>query len=148
MNIKKPVASPRTEPKRLSRRAAIAGIAVLPAALPGAGAAELDPIFEVIERHRKLSDGYSAAVSISAKLDDGPDFDVADKISGERNDALLKHAAAMIRSEPTTMAGIAILLRYAANLDNWQVPADDGWHQVFLGTLADALDGILKQAKR
>lgn len=28
------------------------------------------------------------------------------------------------------------------------MPADDGWHQILLGTLADALDGILKNGRR
>ena len=80
------------------------------------------------------------AVSISAKLEDGPEFDAADEISAGRSDALVEHAAALIRSEPTTMAGTTALIRYVASFGEWQVPTDEDWHQVFLGTLANALE--------
>jgi hypothetical protein len=80
------------------------------------------------------------AVSISAKLEDGPEFDAADEISAGRSDALVEHAAALIRSEPTTMAGTTALIRYVASFGEWQVPTDEDWHQVILGTLANALD--------
>ncbi|MDH2341523.1 hypothetical protein [Bradyrhizobium sp. SSUT77] len=147
MNIQNPVASPRTEAaERLSRRAALAGLAVLPVALPGAAAVGTDPIFAVIECHRELSAHYEAATSVSAKLSEGPEFDAADAVSGERSHALHCHAAVLIRSEPTTIAGVNALIHYVGGLRQWEVPADDGWHQVLLGTLADALDGILKQA--
>jgi hypothetical protein len=131
----------RTQPaERPSRRAALAGLAALPVVLPVAATAGPDPIFTVIERHRELSTHCDEAVSISAKLMDGPEFDAADEISAERRDALVEYAAVVIRSEPTTMAGIAALIRYVASLGEWQVPTDDDWHQVFLGTLANALD--------
>jgi hypothetical protein len=71
---------------------------------------------------------------------DGPEFDAADAISVERRDALAEYAAVLIRSEPATMAGITALIRYVASLGEWQVPTDEDWHQVFLSTLANALD--------
>jgi hypothetical protein len=92
----------------------------------------------VIERHRELSVLCDEAVSISAKLEDGPEFDAADEISAGRSDALVEHAAVLIRSEPTTMTGTTALIRYVASLGEWQVPTDEDWHQVFLGTLANA----------
>jgi hypothetical protein len=70
---------------------------VLPTALPVAAATAPDPIFTVIERHRELSGQCSAAVSISAKLVDGPEFDAADQVSAERSDVLIEHAAVLIR---------------------------------------------------
>ncbi|WFT95080.1 hypothetical protein QA633_43705 [Bradyrhizobium barranii] len=144
MTFGEPVSSPRTEPaKRLSRRAALAGLAVLPVALPCAAAVGSDPIFVVIAYHRGLSAQYDAATSVSAKLSEGPEFDAADAVSGERSQALHGHAAVLIRSEPTTIAGVNALIHYVAGLRQWEVPADDGWHQVLLGTLATALDGIL-----
>ena len=86
----------------------------MPAALPVTATAGPEPIFTVIERHRELSVLCDEAVSISAKLEDSPEFDAADEIS----------------------AGI----RYVASLGEWQVPTDEDWHQVFLSTLANALD--------
>ena len=68
----------------------------MPAALPVTATAGPEPIFTVIERHRELSVLCDQAVSISAKLEDGPEFDAADEIS----------------------AGI----RYVASLGEWQVP--------------------------
>jgi hypothetical protein len=132
----------------------MAGLAVLPAALPAAAAAPADPVFVVIDRHRGLSAHFTEAVDISAKLEDGSDFEAADAIASERNQALLDHAEVLIRSEPKTMAGALALTRYVASLEEWQTPADRretseieasqaaAWHQIFLRTLADALDNI------
>jgi len=140
MSIEQPMSPPRTEPnQRLSRRAALAGIAALPAAVPVTATAGLDPIFAAIERHRELSTHCDEAVSISAKLTEGPEFDAADAISAESRDAVVEYAEVLIRSEPATMAGITALIRYVASLGLWQLPDDEDWHQVFLGTLANAL---------
>jgi hypothetical protein len=141
-----------TKGERLSRRVMLAGF--LLAALPAAAAAPADPVFVVIDRHRGLSAHFTEAVDVSAKLEDGSDFEAADAIASERNQALLDHAEVLIRSEPTTMAGALALTRYVASLEEWQMPADRreiseiaesltaDWHQAFLRTLADALDNI------
>jgi hypothetical protein len=140
----RPMSTKLTEPaKRLSRRAAIASLAALPAALPAAATAGADPIFAMIERHRELSRHYDNAVSVSAKLEEGLEFDAAEEISNQRANALVQHAAMLIRSEPTTKAGATALIRYIASLGEWEVPADDGWRQVFLSTLANALDRMI-----
>lgn len=141
----------------LSRRRALAGLAVLPVVLPAA-AAEPDPIFAVIGRHRELGAHYSAAVDISSNMSsDDPGFEAADAVTEERCDALLDHADdELISTLPTTFAGIVALLRYMADLPDWQQPRDfvaweiDGatadWHQVLLVTVADALDNISGRA--
>ncbi|WP_245509223.1 hypothetical protein [Bradyrhizobium zhanjiangense] len=95
----------------LSRRAAVAGLAVLPAGLAGVAGTEPDPIFDVIARNREFSAQHDAAVSISAKLAEGPEFDAADEISGERQLALAEHANTLIHSKPTTIAGVIALSR-------------------------------------
>ncbi|WP_271608653.1 hypothetical protein [Bradyrhizobium sp. CCBAU 21359] len=104
-------------------------------------AADRDLTFVVIERHRELSAHYDAAMSISAKLD-GPEFDAADEISSQRNHALAEHANVLIRSTPTTIAGVIALIRYVSSLREWELPDDDAWYGVFLEGLADAVDGI------
>ncbi len=112
-----------------------------------------DPIFAAIERHRALSARYSAAVDISAKLPGGPEFEAADAIAGERMDELQGFSATLIHSEPTTLAGVATLLRYVAILQDWQLPTHHEafqlcdsdpatWHQAFCETLANAVDQI------
>lgn len=121
--------------------------------LPGsAGAAERvpDSIYAAIERHRELSADYTAAVDISSKLEEGPEFEAADEISGDRCRDLLDHADALSRLEPTTLAGVIALMRYVANLEEWQTPRDsdefDGtptdWGKAFCTTVANALDRI------
>ena len=124
--------------------------------LPGsAGAAERvpDSIYAAIERHRELSADYTAAVDISSKLEEGPEFEAADEISGDRCRDLLDHADALSRLEPTTLAGVIALMRYVANLEEWQTPRDsdefDGtptdWGKAFCTTVANALDRAVIQ---
>ncbi|UWU86162.1 hypothetical protein N2605_06840 [Bradyrhizobium yuanmingense] len=105
-------------------------------------AANRDLIFVVIERHRELSAHYEAALSVSAKLDEGPEFDAADQISCQRNHALGEQANVLIRSRPTTIAGVIALTRYVGSLREWDLPDDDAWYRIFLEGLADAIDAI------
>ncbi|WGD51248.1 hypothetical protein QA641_38145 [Bradyrhizobium sp. CB1650] len=104
-------------------------------------AADRGRTFVVIERHRELSAHYDAALSVSAKLE-GPEFDAADEISSQRNHALADHANVLIRSRPTTIAGVIALTRYVGSLREWELPDDDAWYRVFLEGPADAIDGI------
>ncbi|WP_439372665.1 hypothetical protein [Bradyrhizobium sp. DASA03120] len=103
-------------------------------------ATELDSIFEVIEHHRGLSAQHDAAVSISAKLVEGPEFDAADAISEKTRLALEEYADVLIHSKPTTLAGVIGLSRYVASLPAWLLSDEYDWHQPFLRMLADALD--------
>ena len=125
-----------------TRRTTLAGLVVLTAALPGIAEASVDPIFTVIERHRELSVHLDAAVSVSGKLLDGPEFDAAEAVAEQCSQTLIEHADVLIRSKPTTIAGIVALSRYVGTLGEWQLPDDQGWHQTLLGTMADALDGM------
>ncbi|MEY9107840.1 hypothetical protein ABIA06_006712 [Bradyrhizobium yuanmingense] len=105
-------------------------------------AADRDLIFVIIERHRELLAHYDAALSVSAKLDSGPEFDAAEEISCQRNHALAEHGNVLIRSTPTTIAGVIALTRYVGSLQEWDLPDDDAWYRTFLEALADAIDGI------
>lgn len=96
--------------------------------------------FGVIARNRELSAEHDAAVSISAKLDSGLEFDAADETSEEKRLALAEHANVLIHPKPTTIAGVIALSRYVASLKAWQLSDDEDWHQVFLATLADAIE--------
>jgi hypothetical protein len=145
-----------------SRRAVLAGIASA-AALPIAAAtpaalatpSEVDPIFAAIEKHRVLSAHYDAAVSISAKLPPGPEFEAAEEVTTDRHDEVLNHADTLICSHPPTLAGVVALMRYVSSLEEWQEPLDrrewngewlvmdiPNWHQAFLNSLANAVEKI------
>jgi hypothetical protein len=123
----------------------------MPATAPDSAACAADPIFAAIELHRELSAHYDAAVSISGSLPCGPEFEAAEEITAERCYALLDHASALIRSEPTTIAGVIGLTRYVGSLEEWQTPADRSdrweasWHQAFANTLASALEAIIRR---
>jgi len=117
--------------------------------------ADADPIFSAIERHREFSARLAAAMAVSGKLVNGPEFEAADTVSSARAEDLKACGASLIRCEPTTMAGAIALTRYVASLGEWQMPTDDplaeetsrdlsdDWRRkVFLTTLANALDKI------
>jgi hypothetical protein len=106
------------DPTRRHLLAITAGGAIA-GAIPGAAlAVGPDAIFAAVERHRELSADYTAAVDISSKLEDGPEFEAADAIAGDRCEDLLDHADALIRLEPTTTAGVIALMRYVASSEN------------------------------
>lgn len=154
LNDVSPHGSPARPAGQLSRRTALASIAALPMLPASAAAIPDDPIFAVIAHHRELSAHLSAAVDVSAKLEDGPEFEAADAVTSQRNHTLIDYAETLMRSMPTTLPGITTLMRYVAGLEEWQVPVDRrplteiahnstaDWHQVLLSTLADALDKI------
>lgn len=125
--------------------AAVAGGATLDMALPvSAGAPEFvsDPIYTIIEKHRELSARYDAAVSISAKPFDGPECDAAEEVTAAACTELLNYADSLVSSPPTTLAGVIALLRYAADMQEWEMPRDvegldedgelTGWSQSIL----------------
>jgi hypothetical protein len=56
-----------TAAKGLSRRAELAGLAILPAALPATAAASADPIFAAIEAFHKA---YAACIAVKGDIPD------------------------------------------------------------------------------
>jgi hypothetical protein len=121
----------------LSGRHAIAGLALLPAA------AALPTV---------------AAACGGGLHPDHPEYDADDEIAAATCDALLDHADELVSAEPATLAGAVALMRYLAELKEWQTPrggpweaeGDDigweGWQQVLLATLADAIDKLTRVA--
>lgn len=116
-----------------------------------------DPVFAAIQRHQDLTAHFDAAIEISGGMTDDPEFEDAEAVTNERGDALVAHADVLICKEPTTLAGIVVLLRYVARLEEWQTPsywkrweAADGvvmdWRQTFLDTMAKAIEAIARQA--
>lgn len=129
--------------------AALAGAAVLP--VPAV--AIVDPIFAAIERHREASERYSAAVEASAILaSDDANFDPAAALTDETTDALIAIANDLIRTEPTTLAGVVALARHLAGLEEWEEPIVDRaafdeangarWRRVAMTTIASAVAKI------
>ncbi|GLR87691.1 hypothetical protein [Bradyrhizobium iriomotense] len=128
--------SPRATDEKLSRRTALASSATPPVPVSACD----DPVLAVIDRHRELSARLDEATAVSSKLHEGPEFDAADEISGERHSVLKEHAKVLVQSKPRTIAGIIVLSRYVASLGASQLPDDERWHQVVLETLAAAIE--------
>jgi hypothetical protein len=131
--------------RRFLAQSAIATAAIA-AAVPAAVATllEIDPIFAMINRHRELSAHYDAAVAISGKLLDGPEFDAADALADEYCGPMLDCSNELVYAVPTTLAGIVALVRYVGSLEDWQQPREDftDWGQAFCNTIADAIENI------
>jgi hypothetical protein len=109
----------------MNRRAILTGTATLPVtALPAIGA-EPDPIFAAIESHRAARQRYSGSLEIEDW--DGPIVD-------EAHDAARNTMLTLLDIMPTTLAGVAALLRYSADFDEKEPDCCPG----FLGYDEDA----------
>lgn len=101
-----------------------------------------DPVYAVIERHRKLSAAYDTAVNCPDVGDDSPEFAAVNDIADRTCTALLDHADDMFGFQPKSPAGVAALLRYIATLEEWQLPR--GMEQsACLGELCKSLSNAL-----
>lgn len=137
----------------LSRRNVLAGLAVLPVALPATVAAiEPDPVYAAIEHFRQLSDEYTLAVERSGSmLPEDPGYCDAMDESRDACDALFEQMDVIFTFRPSTIVGTAALLKYISTLEEWQMPpgVEDGEGkknvQAFCGSLATALETIIRR---
>jgi hypothetical protein len=122
----------------LNRRAILAGAASLPiTALPAM--AESDPIFAAIERHRELSAHRDAIL-------ENPELQWSDEADAAA-DAECAAADALFDILPTTVPGVAALLRYLyeferAHEETFCGRYQDKWAFVLHGRAAEALERI------
>ncbi|CCE06461.1 hypothetical protein BRAS3843_1730030 [Bradyrhizobium sp. STM 3843] len=141
----------------LSRRMALAGLAVLPIA-PPACAALADPAFGLIAAKRAADAAHG--VTIDAEDEAGYRYGCR---SDEAIEAALQAEAAahlvnrvawrLARTQPTTLVGIAAVLRFANQIedDGLEWPSTDtvgpaGWHYQLRATMAAALEAIIRRA--
>src|SRR5262245_50028269 len=110
------ISTPRTRAlaRDLSRRTALAGLAVLPATLPAAAEAAADPISAAIERHRAAVVIYEAVVYARATFDDIDVETDEQRTELDRLDAAVEETCRpckqagvnLINTEPTALAGV------------------------------------------
>jgi hypothetical protein len=117
--------------------ASVATLAV--AAMPTAAAAEPDPIYAAIERHREAAVVWDAAIDVWANFSDGPEPERERINDAEKaaRDALDDAGVALINTSPTTLGGIVRALNYIRE----QMPEDDGIYMPSDLRLADDTDG-------
>jgi hypothetical protein len=90
-----------------------------------------DPIFALIERHRAATRAFSAAVSHKDKVQevhwpwsDAPERIAADAQYDAASDAWQDTIEDLLSTEPTTIAGVAVVLDYV-NEPSWGKEDDD-----------------------
>ena len=109
-----------------NRRAIIGAIATAPAAaIPMfAPASETDPIFALIERHRRAARAFEDAASMADEIEADSSIDAL----GEAESAAME---ALLSTAPRTAAGVRAALQYLADFDEDFLP-------VFVKTLVAA----------
>ena len=134
---------------KLDRRSVLAGAAAMPALSLLAIAADPDPIFALIERHKVVEAAYVAACHAEDMLDEGKD-DEWDELVAETRRATIAQLEILLVTTPQTVAGCAALLKYldAFAADYTGVHPFGDWH--CLGdhpdTLFSRLAGALERA--
>jgi hypothetical protein len=96
-----------------TRRAVLAGAAAIPALALPATAAQPDPIFAAIEKHRAAHIvAMETGRVVSGTPDEAPSYVVAEKKDREARTKAHEAAYALLDLRPATMAGILALLEY------------------------------------
>lgn len=95
----------------LTRRSALAGLAMLPVAVPAVGAA-VDPVFELIEAHRKAHAAHMASLELGKRFELryglGRGNWISEKPCHDENDAFEE----LVAAPATTMQGLLAKLAY------------------------------------
>jgi hypothetical protein len=134
---------------RLSRRTALAGLAGAAAAGVAAfppAAAEADPIFAVIAEHHASAEAY-----VRACVD--PETEDVEEVTDAARDRMLDALYEVLTEQPTTLLGVAALLKYLAQPDLGHDPEDTipvgamGWGGDFK-TAAMEFPGVLAETIR
>lgn len=121
--------------------------------LPPAAGTSADPVYAAIDRYRQLSVDYTASVDRWAYLEPShPDSRALDEDNSRACDAVFDQRDVLFNLRPATVAGVAALLNYISELEEWQMPPGlgDGHGkenvQAMCASLAAALDQIGVQA--
>jgi hypothetical protein len=102
-----------------------------------------------IERYKVLSVEYTAAVDRRAPLeDDDPDLLEAEDEASRTSTALFEQMDVIFTFRPSTVAGVAALLKYISTLEDWQmVPGlEDGDSIMAVKTLCTGLAAAIEQS--
>ncbi|UQR67703.1 hypothetical protein LRP30_21690 [Bradyrhizobium sp. C-145] len=129
----------------LSRRTALASLAMLPVALPAAAAATVDPIFAAIDAHRQAHAVHLAAIDEAARLEDltGENWgDITEQPCQDENDAF----DVLLRATATTVPGLLAKLTYlraiAEGKEAWMLDEREGSALHLIVSFAESLQNI------
>jgi hypothetical protein len=168
MTIERPMFPPVDQARRHLLTIAAGG--AVAAAIPTAAltaAPEIDPIFEVIARHRAACKAHTEAVRIEFAFEDGftlderrglgggkklRQFTILQEQTADAYDRLDTAGTDLVNTPPTTLAGIAALCRYIEPLlsdpDTTDLPETVPWDDDSESTAAGALANSIAVAIR
>jgi hypothetical protein len=134
----------------LSRRMALAGLALLPAALPVAASATADPVFAMIEQHKAQSAAYDVACNHPGVGAVGSDRSYeAEELADHTLAALVDGVERLFTFQPLTLPGYAAMLRYLSGLEDWQMVGRFNYDfadlREFCASLAAAIEAIIRR---
>ena len=149
--------------KGLSRRHALAGLAVLPAVpfatarIGSAVTSAIDPAFDLIARKRAADLVYGLA--IDAQDEAAKRYGINSEEDWAASDLCEVHCDVvnridwdLARTPPTTLAGVAAVLRFANQIEDqgleWPMTdtvGREGWHYRLRATMAQAIETIVSQ---
>jgi hypothetical protein len=98
----------------------LAGLTILPATVPALAAVGVDPIFAVIERHKRAAVVWDAAVDVRSNFNDldmstDEQWEQRDELADAVDDAWRPCEQAginLVNTKPTTQAGIIAAIAY------------------------------------
>jgi hypothetical protein len=136
-----PTNTPTTRRRFLSASAGLVAVgASLTLATPPAGASE-DPIFGLIEAHRKASAAHDAALVEQNRLEQIGDPE-ADWITEAPCHAAMDAFHDLIETPPKTLAGLQAWSRYLEEIGNVEAWMFEEEGPTLVRTLAEALEGL------
>jgi hypothetical protein len=156
------VSESRKPVKGLSRRAALAGVAMLPArvvGIPAAAEAAADPAFALIAAKLAADVAHCEAIDAQDEAEDRHGNDSQEAWDANETCAAKCHEVNVIdwelaRTPPQTLAGVAAVLRFANEIEdggmewpNTDTIGREGWHYQLRATMAAAIEALIKSGK-
>jgi hypothetical protein len=141
---------------KLSRRAALAGLALAPTAgLAATTTTEVDPIFAVIEKHREAWKAFAGAASAAGDLeealvlrgerrDESPPYVEAQARADGLGEVAEQLKEALLETTPTTLAGALAVIRYVNGFDHghYHDLFENEEYATFLTTIGDVIERV------
>jgi hypothetical protein len=136
--------------KALSRRAALVGLALAPPTGLAATTTEVDPIFAVIEKHRKAWKAFADAATIAGDLeetlvlggrrqDESPPYVDAQARCDALNEVADEVKQTLLETKPTTLAGALAVIRYVNGYNHDEL-LDDEEYATLLTTIGNVIE--------
>jgi hypothetical protein len=153
------ITAPKIDPTRRQLLTIAAGGAVAAAMPTGALATvpAVDPIFAAIAGWQAAYDAHGAAITKQDRADSQFGFDSPEAFEADERCEAACHAAheagwTLARITPTTLAGVAAVLRFANKIEDegMEWPSTDtigaeGWHYQLRATMAAAIEIIIRK---